>query len=61
MEEIKEIKAIEMVRRIRDKQAQILKGKTHNEIIEFFKKAGDTARKESRWRLSDKSKAKQCS
>ena len=61
MEEIKEIKTIEMVRRIRDKQAQILKDKTHNEIIEFFKKAGDAARKESQRRLSDKLKAKQYS
>ena len=41
-----EIRSVEMVRRIRDELADILKGKSRPEIIEFFKKAGDVARKE---------------
>jgi len=41
-----EIRSVEMVRRIRDELADSLKGKSHSEIIEFFKKAGDVARKE---------------
>jgi hypothetical protein len=46
MSEKIEIRSVEMVRRIRDELADILKGKSHPEIIEFFKKAGDEARKE---------------
>jgi hypothetical protein len=44
MKEKIEIKSVEMVRRIRDQMAGILKGKSHAEIIEFFKKAGEKAR-----------------
>jgi hypothetical protein len=46
MSEKIEIRSVEMVRRIRDELADILKSKSHPEIIEFFKKAGDVARKE---------------
>jgi hypothetical protein len=46
MNEKIEIRSVEMVRRIRDELADILKCKSHPEIIEFFKKAGDAARKE---------------
>jgi hypothetical protein len=46
MSEKTEIRSVEMVRRIRQELADILKGKSHSEIIEFFKKAGDVARKE---------------
>jgi hypothetical protein len=46
MSEKIEIRSVEMVRRIREELADILKGKSHSEIIEFFKKAGDVARKE---------------
>jgi hypothetical protein len=46
MSEKIEIRSVEMVRRIRDELSDILKGKSHPEIIEFFKKAGDVARKE---------------
>jgi hypothetical protein len=46
MSEKIEIRSVEMVRRIRDELSDILKGKSHPEIIEFFKKAGEVARKE---------------
>jgi len=45
MSEKIEIRSVEMVRCIRDELADVLKGKSHPEIIEFFKKAGDTARR----------------
>ena len=48
MSERNEIRSVDMVRCIRDELANILKGKSHPEIIEFFKKAGDAARKESK-------------
>jgi hypothetical protein len=47
MNEKNEIRSVEMVRRIRDEMASILEGKSHAEIIAFFKKAGDVARKEA--------------
>ena len=37
-----QIKAVEMVRRIRDEQARLLEGKSEAEIIAFFRKAGET-------------------
>ena len=40
------IKAVEMVRHIRDEQAQKLKGKSKAEIIAFFRKAGEAAQTE---------------
>jgi hypothetical protein len=45
MGEKTEIKAVELVRSIRDQQAELLAGKSNEEIIEFFRKAGDTARR----------------
>ena len=39
-----------MVRRIRDEMATIFEGKSHAEIIAFFKKAGDAARQEAKRR-----------
>jgi hypothetical protein len=42
-----EIRSVEMVRHIRDEMAASLEGKSHAEIIAFFKKAGDAARKET--------------
>jgi hypothetical protein len=50
MSEKFEIQSVEMVRRIRDELADILKGKSHVEIIEFFKKAGEVAREEAKRR-----------
>jgi hypothetical protein len=46
MSEKIEIRSVEMVRRIRDELADILKGKSHSELIAFFKKAGELARHE---------------
>ena len=43
-----QIKAVEMVRRIRDEQAQMLTGKSKAEIIAFFRKAGEAALQEAR-------------
>jgi len=37
--------AVELVRRIRDQQAEMLEGKSNEEIIEFFRKAGEAFRK----------------
>ncbi len=45
-----EIRSVEMVRHIRDEMAVSLEGKSHAEIIAFFKKAGDVARKEAKRR-----------
>jgi hypothetical protein len=39
------IQAIEMVRRIRDRQAEELAGKSDAEVIAFFRRAGEEARK----------------
>jgi len=46
------IKAVDMVRRIRDEQARLLTGKSNAEIIAFFRKAGDAARREAKKRQS---------
>ena len=40
MEQKTEIHAVEMVRQIRDKQAAQLRGKSDEEIIRYFRKAG---------------------
>jgi hypothetical protein len=42
------IKAVEMVRRIRDGQARLLAGKSDTEIIAFFRKAGEAARRKAK-------------
>ena len=47
MEEKTEVKAIELVRRIRDEQAELLAGKSPEEIIEFFHQAGGAAREKA--------------
>ena len=44
MEEKTEIKAVELVRAIRDQQAEFLSGKSNDEIIGFFRRAGEAAR-----------------
>jgi len=48
MAETKEIRAVEMVRRIRDELARELAGKSEAEIIAFYRKAGDAARESVR-------------
>jgi hypothetical protein len=50
MGEKTQIRAIEMVRRIRDEQAQMLAGKSKAEIIAFFRKAGEAALQEAKQR-----------
>lgn len=44
MAETKQIRAVEMVRRIRDELARELAGKSDAEIMAFYRKAGDAAR-----------------
>ncbi len=53
------IKAVDMVRRIRDDQAQMLAGKTKSEIIAFFKKAGEAARQEAKSKHTTQSQLRQ--
>jgi len=43
-----DIHAVELVRRIRDQQAELLQGKSNEEIIEFFRRAGEASRKRTR-------------
>jgi len=47
-----EIRAVELVRQIRDAQAEQLKGKTPAEVIEFFRRAGIAALEEARQRTA---------
>jgi hypothetical protein len=44
MAETKQIRAVEMVRRIRDELARELAGKSEAEIIAFYRRAGDATR-----------------
>jgi len=48
-----------MVRRIRDEQAQLLAGQSDAEIIAFYRKAGETARREAEKRRSTKRRSRQ--
>jgi hypothetical protein len=50
--EKREIRAVEMVRRIRDEQAAALAGKSEAEVLEFFRKAGEAARDDARKRAA---------
>jgi|WetSurSiteA1Bulk_404760.scaffolds.fasta_scaffold601504_1 hypothetical protein len=43
-----DIDAIAVIRRIRDRQAELLRDKSDEEIIEFFRKAGEAFRKRPR-------------
>jgi hypothetical protein len=45
-----EIRAVDLVRRIRDEQASSLAGKPDAEVLEFFHRAGLAAREEARTR-----------
>ena len=45
MRKTKPIRAVEMVRRIRDEMSRELAGKSDAETIAFFNRAGDAARK----------------
>lgn len=52
MAEKTQVNAVETVRHIRDEQGQLLEGKSDAEVIAFFKKAGDAARREAKKRQS---------
>ena len=54
MGETKAIRAVELVRRIRDEQATILAGKSTDEVIAFFRRAAEQAREDAQKRLSTK-------
>ncbi len=54
MSETKAIRAVELVRRIRDEQAQQLASKSEAEVIAFFRRAGEAARKAAQERLTSK-------
>ena len=43
-----DIDAIEVVRRIRDRHAELLQGKSNEEIMEFFREAGEQFRRAPR-------------
>jgi len=45
MAEKNEVKAIDMVRRIRDEQAEAMAGMSDAEVIEFYRRAGERSRK----------------
>jgi len=59
MKEKIQIKAVDMVRRIRDAQARMLEGKSKSEIMAFFKSAGEDVRKKVKSEQSIQSKPKQ--
>ncbi|MBI4878035.1 MAG: hypothetical protein HY812_00025 [Planctomycetes bacterium] len=50
MKERTDIRAVELVRRIRDRQARLLEGKSNEEIIEFFREAAERFRAAGRAR-----------
>ncbi len=54
-----QIKAVDMVRRIRDEQAHMLAGKSKAEIMAFFRKAGEAARQEANRRKTTQSQPQQ--
>ena len=51
MAEIKAIKAVELVRKIRDEQAAALAGKSDDEVLAFFHRAAEQAREDARRRV----------
>jgi len=50
MKQKTDIHAVEMVRRIRDRQAALLRGRSDAEIITYFRKAGKLPRKRASWK-----------
>lgn len=55
--EKREIRAVEMVRRIRDEQSALLAGKSEAEVLEFFRQAGEAAREDARQRVAAQAEA----
>ena len=54
MSETKTIRAVELVRHIRDEHARQLAGKSDEELIAFFRRAGEEARKAAEQRGSSR-------
>lgn len=50
MKQANEIDAVELVRRIRDAQAEQLAGRSAAEVMEYFNRAGERSRKRARKR-----------
>lgn len=59
MEETKVIRALELVRQIRDKQAAALSGKSDEDIIAFFQRAAEIAREDAQKRLRNRATDRQ--
>jgi hypothetical protein len=51
MAETQAIKAVELVRKIRDEQAAALANKPDEEVLGFFHRAAETAREDARRRM----------
>jgi hypothetical protein len=51
MAETEAIKAVELVRKIRDDQAAALAGKSEDEVLAFFHRAAEAAREDARRRM----------
>lgn len=54
-----DIRAVELVRHIRDEQAALLAGKSEVEVLEFFRKAGEAAREDAQRRAAGRPVTKQ--
>jgi hypothetical protein len=59
MSQTETIKAIDVVRRIRDDQARELSGKSEAEVIQFFRRAGETAKRAADEHLSHKTDSRE--
>jgi len=51
MAETQAIRAVELVRKIRDEQAAVLAGKSEEEVLAFFHQAAEAAREDARRRM----------
>ena len=49
-----EIKAVDMVRQIRDRQYEQLKGKSPEEVLQFYRREAAAAKEEALGRLADR-------
>ena len=54
-----DLRTVEMVRHIRDEQAALLAGKSEDEVLDFFRKAGEAAREDARQRATKRAVSKQ--
>lgn len=50
-------KAVEMVRKIRDEHAAALEGKSPDEVLAFYRKAGDAARRGAKRRAAARTRS----